>query len=112
RLPDTIISYLSAVHVLAMYRQVLAETLARDARFGAYHDPVLALFPTIAMQNDLLQLLAGLWDRRLKALSSKALRSPEVLKKKFQDCILIVWPVAAGLADFPAYVEGHESLRM
>jgi hypothetical protein len=55
-----------------MYRQVLSETLARDNRFGCFFDPTLALFPNIAEQNDLLQLLVTLWERKFQALSGRS----------------------------------------
>ena len=72
QLPDTILSFLSAVPVISMYRLVLSENLVRDNRFGTYFDPTLALFPVIIEQNDLLQLLAMLWERKLQALSSRS----------------------------------------
>ncbi|KAI9362528.1 hypothetical protein DFJ73DRAFT_579206 [Zopfochytrium polystomum] len=110
QLPDTMISFLSAVPVMAFYRLVLAETLARDNRLGAFYDPTLALFPQIADQNDLLQLFVLLWERKLRSLLSRSTKSLEVLKKKFHDCILIVWPLTK-LHEFPTYIEGHDRIR-
>lgn len=111
QLPDTILSFLSAVPVISMYRLVLSENLVRDNRFGTYFDPTLALFPVIIEQNDLLQLLAMLWERKLQALSSRSKRSIEVLKKKFQDCLVTVWPMLK-LHEFPQFIEGHDKLRL
>lgn len=70
KLPDTLISFLSAVPVLSSYRQSLANHLVtsqNEPRLSPIYNPVLKLVPKIAEQTDLMKLLIGLWDTKVKS---------------------------------------------
>lgn len=69
QLPDTCVSFLSAVPLLAFYRNILAETLYSPHLEGKIHsliEPSLSLVPFISDSNELLQLASQIWDKKCK----------------------------------------------
>ncbi|KAJ3077595.1 Nephrocystin-1 [Rhizoclosmatium hyalinum] len=112
QLPESICSFLSAVPVMAKYRQIMCDTLIRDKNYGPRQDPALAVFPTICNQSDLLHLLSIIWERKTKSVSQKKMKNSKLqvhLKQKFGECVMLVWPILH-MHEFPAYIEGHEKV--
>ncbi|KAJ3413593.1 Nephrocystin-1 [Chytridiales sp. JEL 0842] len=111
QLPDTILSFLSAVPVLTVYRQILADVVVRHGVIGPCYEPVLSIFPTLASQNDLLHLLVLIWETKVRNMSQKALRKMSMIKSKFTECVLVIYPILQ-THDFPRYIPGHEKILL
>ncbi|KAI9345242.1 hypothetical protein BDR26DRAFT_800637, partial [Obelidium mucronatum] len=110
QLPESICSFLSAVPVMAKYRQIMCDALIRDKNYGPRQDPALAVFPTICNQSDLLHLLSLIWERKTRSVSQKNMpKLQAVLQKKFGECVLLLWPILH-MHEFPAYIEGYERI--
>ncbi|KAJ3233840.1 Nephrocystin-1 [Chytriomyces hyalinus] len=112
QLPESICSFLSAVPVMAKYRQIMSDTLLRDKSFGPRIDPALSMFPTICNQSDLLHLLCLVWERKTQQIKHKHSKNQKIqtlLQKKFRECVLLLWPILH-MHEFPTYVEGHEKI--
>uniref|UniRef100_A0A4W6EWL2 Nephronophthisis 1 n=1 Tax=Lates calcarifer TaxID=8187 RepID=A0A4W6EWL2_LATCA len=64
-LPDTLLHCLSCVHLLALHRQLLADTLLMDRPTMQNADlicsPILSTFPVLLDQPDLLDVLRSAW---------------------------------------------------
>ncbi|KAG9341788.1 hypothetical protein JZ751_018510, partial [Albula glossodonta] len=86
-LPDTLVGSTCSVHLLALYRQVLADALLRDRLTMQNADlicnPVLATFPQILDQTDLLDALRSVWAEKEGALKRSEKRDSELLKALF-----------------------------
>ncbi|KAJ8250505.1 hypothetical protein COCON_G00224270 [Conger conger] len=91
-LPDTLVGSRCSIQLLAMYRQVLADALLRDRLTMQNADlicsPVLATFPQILDQTDLLDALRSMWAERESALKRSAKRDSELLKSLFVEVYL------------------------
>ncbi|RKO86026.1 hypothetical protein BDK51DRAFT_26352, partial [Blyttiomyces helicus] len=108
QLPDVLISFLSAVPVLAMYRQILAEALEgaqRESAMSTIYEPAIAVLPQIAAQNDLLALLVHLWERALRGMKRGEKNSAVKMKQLFTETVLAVWPLLH-VWDMPSYISG------
>ncbi|ELU06878.1 hypothetical protein CAPTEDRAFT_120958, partial [Capitella teleta] len=69
-LPPEIISSTSYITYLSFYRQFLADALLRDTTdiqsSELLHSPTLSLFPVVAEQPDLMDILRMGWAERLR----------------------------------------------
>uniref|UniRef100_A0A671PW26 Nephrocystin-1-like n=1 Tax=Sinocyclocheilus anshuiensis TaxID=1608454 RepID=A0A671PW26_9TELE len=86
-LPDTIVGSLSTVHLLATYRQILADALLLD-RVTMYNadlicSSVLASFPDVLDQPDLMDAFRKSWTESESNLRRSDKRDINVLKQMF-----------------------------
>lgn len=96
QLPDSCVSFLSVLPILSFYRNLLAHTLYSpqiEGRNFSLLDPSLSLLPQIVDTNQLLQLACSIWDRKLKTMKSSDKKSFAILKTKFTETVMIVWPI-------------------
>ncbi|KAI9101114.1 hypothetical protein DFS34DRAFT_457035 [Phlyctochytrium arcticum] len=108
-LPDTLLSFLSAVPVFSMYRQVLADALVapkREHTFVSVAEPALGIFPVLAEENDLLRLLVAVWERTWRDMPRREKRSLKRSKHKLTQCIMAVWPLLH-VRELPKWLPGH-----
>ncbi|KAG5831743.1 hypothetical protein ANANG_G00307010 [Anguilla anguilla] len=103
-LPDTLVGSRCSVQLLALYRQVLADALLRDRLTMQNADlicsPVLATFPQVLHQTDLLDALRSAWAERESGLKRSQKRDTQLLKGLFVEVYLeTVFPLlhSAGL---------------
>ncbi|XP_032538095.1 nephrocystin-1 isoform X3 [Chiroxiphia lanceolata] len=86
-LPETLIGSTSYVHLLAFYRQILGDALLRDRASMQSTDlicnPVLATFPQLVDQPDLMDALRSAWADRERTLKRTEKRDQEFLKSVF-----------------------------
>ncbi|XP_027509741.1 nephrocystin-1 isoform X3 [Corapipo altera] len=86
-LPETLIGSTSSVHLLAFYRQILGDALLRDRASMQSTDlicnPVLATFPQLVDQPDLMDALRSAWADRERTLKRTEKRDQEFLKSVF-----------------------------
>ncbi|KAJ8248559.1 hypothetical protein GJAV_G00243290 [Gymnothorax javanicus] len=86
-LPDTLVGSLCSVQLLGLYRQVLADALLRDRLTMQNADlicsPVLATFPQVIDQTDLLDALRSAWAERESALRRSEKQNTDLLKALF-----------------------------
>ncbi|XP_016414155.1 nephrocystin-1 isoform X2 [Sinocyclocheilus rhinocerous] len=86
-LPDTIVGSLSTVHLLATYRQILADALLLD-RVTMYNadlicSSVLASFPDVLDQPDLMDAFRKSWTESESSLRRSDKKDINVLKQMF-----------------------------
>jgi hypothetical protein len=96
QLPDTLVTLLSAVPLLAFYRNILAHTLYSPHMEGknfALMDPSLALLPQIVDSLQLLHLASDIWERKLRGMKRKELNSFVIMRERFTETVLVVWPL-------------------
>ncbi|XP_077884517.1 nephrocystin-1 isoform X3 [Ictidomys tridecemlineatus] len=97
-LPETLIGGMCYVHLLIFYRQILGDVLLRDRMSLQSADlishPMLATFPQLLEQPDVMDALRSSWAERESMLKRSEKRDPECLKATFllvyQDC---AWPL-------------------
>ncbi|XP_067466719.1 nephrocystin-1 isoform X2 [Thunnus thynnus] len=86
-LPDTLLHSLSCVHLLALHRQLLADTLLMDRPTMQNADlicsPVLSTFPVLLDQPDLLDALRSAWLYAETHMSRAQKRDLSYLKQEF-----------------------------
>ncbi|GAA6231433.1 nephrocystin-1 [Lates japonicus] len=86
-LPDTLLHCLSCVHVLALHRQLLADTLLMDRPTMQNADlicsPILSTFPVLLDQPDLLDALRSAWLDAETNMSRAQKRDLSFLKQEF-----------------------------
>ncbi|XP_069000392.1 nephrocystin-1 isoform X2 [Embiotoca jacksoni] len=86
-LPDTLLHCLSCVHLLALHRQLLADTLLMDRPTMQNADlicsPVLSTFPVLLDQTDLLDALRSAWLEAENNMSRAQKRDLSFLKQEF-----------------------------
>ncbi|XP_039994224.1 nephrocystin-1 isoform X2 [Xiphias gladius] len=86
-LPDTLLHCLSCIHLLALHRQLLADTLLMDRPTMQNADlicsPILSTFPVLLDQPDLLDALRGAWLDADTNMSRAQKRDSSVLKQEF-----------------------------
>ncbi|XP_017677320.1 PREDICTED: nephrocystin-1 isoform X3 [Lepidothrix coronata] len=86
-LPETLIGSTSSVHLLAFYRQILGDALLRDRTSMQSTDlicnPILATFPQLLDQPDLMDALRSAWADRERTLKRTEKRDQEFLKSVF-----------------------------
>ncbi|XP_072546652.1 nephrocystin-1 [Salminus brasiliensis] len=87
-LPDTLTGCLSTVHLLALYRQVLADALLLDRVTMQNADlicnAVLATFPEVLDQPDLMDAFRKLWVESENNLRRSEKKDIAVMKKLFE----------------------------
>ncbi|XP_047458494.1 nephrocystin-1 isoform X2 [Mugil cephalus] len=86
-LPDTLLHCLSCVHLLALHRQLLADTLLMDRPTMQNADlicsPILSTFPVLLEQTDLLDALRSAWLDAESNMSRAQKRDLSYLKQEF-----------------------------
>ncbi|KAJ4948514.1 hypothetical protein JOQ06_020047 [Pogonophryne albipinna] len=86
-LPDTLLHSLSCVHLLALHRQLLADTLLMDRSTMQNADlicsPILSTFPVLFDQPDLLDALRSAWLEAETSMSRAQKRDLPHLKQEF-----------------------------
>nr|XP_031547924.1 nephrocystin-1 isoform X2 [Vicugna pacos] len=95
-LPETLIGSMCSVHLLIFYRQILGDVLLRDRTSPDSADlisnPVLATFPKLLEQPDLMDALRSSWAEKESTLKRSEKRDREFLKAVFllvyHDCAL------------------------
>ncbi|KAI8923350.1 hypothetical protein BC831DRAFT_471527 [Entophlyctis helioformis] len=116
-LPTVMIGHLAAGAVFSLFRQAQARALvlranAKEGGLDAVYEPILSLFPKIAEQPDLLQLLVLLWERKVRTLKSSEKRSANKMTRHFRMTVLSLWPMLS-FWDMPRYQAGDGvSLKM
>ncbi|XP_008826397.1 nephrocystin-1 isoform X2 [Nannospalax galili] len=95
-LPETLIGNMCSSHLLIFYRQILGDVLLRDRMNLQSADlishPLLATFPKLMEQPDLMDALRSSWAEKESTLKRSEKRDKEFLKAKFllvyHDCVL------------------------
>nr|XP_045004154.1 nephrocystin-1 isoform X2 [Jaculus jaculus] len=95
-LPETLIGSMCSTHLLLFYRQILGDVLLRDRANLQSADlishPVLATFPVLLEQPDVMDALRSSWAEKESTLKRSEKRDKELLKAKFllvyHDCVL------------------------
>ncbi|XP_032325433.1 nephrocystin-1 isoform X2 [Camelus ferus] len=95
-LPETLIGSMCSIHLLIFYRQILGDVLLRDRMSPDSADlisnPVLATFPKLLEQPDLMDALRSSWAEKESTLKRSEKRDREFLKAVFllvyHDCAL------------------------
>ncbi|XP_061845340.1 nephrocystin-1 isoform X2 [Colius striatus] len=86
-LPETLIGSMCYIHLLIFYRQLLGDALLRDRISMQSTDlicnPVLATFPQLMDQPDLMDALRSAWADRERTLKRSEKRDQEFLKSLF-----------------------------
>ncbi|XP_010071468.1 PREDICTED: nephrocystin-1, partial [Pterocles gutturalis] len=86
-LPETLIGSMCSIHLLILYRQILGDALLKDRISMQSTDlicnPVLATFPQLLDQTDLLDALRSAWAERERTLKRSEKRDGEFLKSLF-----------------------------
>ncbi|XP_072188873.1 nephrocystin-1 isoform X2 [Excalfactoria chinensis] len=86
-LPETFIGSMCYIHLLIFYRQILGDALLRD-RINMQSaelicNPILATFPQLVEQPDLMDALRSAWVDRERTLKRSEKRDREFLKSVF-----------------------------
>ncbi|NXC46833.1 NPHP1 protein, partial [Penelope pileata] len=86
-LPETLIGSMCYIHLLIFYRQILGDALLKD-RINMQSaelicNPILATFPHIMDQPDLMDALRSAWAERERTLKRSEKRDREFLKSLF-----------------------------
>ncbi|XP_062863460.1 nephrocystin-1 isoform X2 [Trichomycterus rosablanca] len=93
-LPDTMVGCLSLLHLLVLYRQLLADTLLLDRVTMQNADlicsPVLATFSEVLDQPDLMDAFRKSWVESENSLKRSDKRDVTVLKKLFESVCVCV----------------------
>uniref|UniRef100_A0A8C9YCF0 Nephronophthisis 1 n=1 Tax=Sander lucioperca TaxID=283035 RepID=A0A8C9YCF0_SANLU len=86
-LPDTLLHCLSCIHLLALHRQLLADTLLMDRPTMQNADlicsPILSTFPMLLDQPDLMDALRSAWLDAETNMSRAQRRDLSYLKQEF-----------------------------
>uniref|UniRef100_A0A6G1RAL5 Nephrocystin 1 n=1 Tax=Hypotaenidia okinawae TaxID=2861861 RepID=A0A6G1RAL5_9GRUI len=86
-LPETLIGSMCYIHLLIFYRQILGDALLRDRVSVQSTDlicsPILATFPQLMDQPDLMDALRSAWADRERTLKRSEKRDREFLKSLF-----------------------------
>jgi len=95
-LPVNIISFISIVPILSIYRCYLAQVLhniPNKSILEPKFNPVLAIMPKIGEYPELLRYLALVWDYKYKSLKRSEKKQFSSIIQYFKDCVLTVWPL-------------------
>ncbi|XP_058390562.1 nephrocystin-1 isoform X1 [Diceros bicornis minor] len=95
-LPETLIGSMCSIHLLIFYRQILGDVLLKDRMSMKSADlmsnPVLATFPTLLEQPDVMDALRSSWAEKESTLKRSEKRDKEFLKATFllvyHDCVV------------------------
>ncbi|NWI09115.1 NPHP1 protein, partial [Crypturellus soui] len=86
-LPETLIGSRCYIHLLVFYRQILGDALLRDRISMQNSDlicnPILATFPQIMDQPDLIDALRSAWADKEQTLKRSEKRDQEFVKSQF-----------------------------
>lgn len=86
-LPETLIGSMCYIHLLIFYRQILSDALLKDRINMQSADlicnPILATFPQLMDQPDLMDALRSAWADRERNLKRSEKRDREFLKSLF-----------------------------
>ncbi|KFZ55009.1 Nephrocystin-1, partial [Podiceps cristatus] len=86
-LPETLTGSMCYIHLLIFYRQILGDALLRDRTSLQSTDficnPILATFPQLMDQPDLMDALRSAWADRERTLKRSEKRDGEFLKSLF-----------------------------
>ncbi|XP_052580790.1 nephrocystin-1 isoform X3 [Peromyscus californicus insignis] len=95
-LPENLVGSMCCTHILIFYRQILGDVLLRDRANLQSADlishPVLATFPVLLEQPDVMDALRSSWAEKESTLKRSEKRDKELLKAEFllvyHDCVL------------------------
>ncbi|KAM8931271.1 nephrocystin-1 isoform 2-T2 [Lycaon pictus] len=95
-LPETLIGSMCTIHLLIFYRQILGDVLLKDRTSMQSADlisnPVLATFPKLLEQPDMMDALRSSWAEKESTLKRSEKRDKEFLKAMFllvyHDCVV------------------------
>ncbi|XP_059684517.1 nephrocystin-1 isoform X2 [Gavia stellata] len=117
-LPETLIGSMCYIHLLIFYRQILGDALLKDRISKQSTDlicnPILATFPQLMDQPDLMDALRSAWADKERTLKRSEKRDREFLKSLF---VLVyhdsVFPLLQStfLPDYKWAEEESEALR-
>ncbi|VFV22743.1 nephrocystin-1-like [Lynx pardinus] len=86
-LPETLIGSMCSIHLLIFYRQILGDVLLKDRMSMQSADlisnPVLATFPKLLEQPDMMDALRSSWAEKESTLKRSEKRDKEFLKAMF-----------------------------
>uniref|UniRef100_A0A8D2MMB1 Nephrocystin 1 n=1 Tax=Zonotrichia albicollis TaxID=44394 RepID=A0A8D2MMB1_ZONAL len=86
-LPETLVGGMCYIHLLVFYRQILGDALLKDRTSMQSTDlicnPVLATFPQLLDQPDLMDALRSAWAEKERTLKRIEKRDQEFLKDAF-----------------------------
>ncbi|XP_054146458.1 nephrocystin-1 isoform X2 [Melozone crissalis] len=86
-LPETLVGSMCYIHLLVFYRQILGDALLKDRTSMQSTDlicnPVLATFPQLLDQPDLMDALRSAWAEKERTLKRIEKRDQEFLKAAF-----------------------------
>ncbi|XP_068931674.1 nephrocystin-1 isoform X1 [Petaurus breviceps papuanus] len=94
-LPETLIGSMCYVHLLVFYREILGDVLLKDRismqNADLISSPILATFPKLMEQPDLMDVLRTAWAEKENTLKRSEKRDREFLKSMFilvyHDCV-------------------------
>uniref|UniRef100_A0A8C3XQZ9 Nephrocystin-1 n=1 Tax=Chelydra serpentina TaxID=8475 RepID=A0A8C3XQZ9_CHESE len=94
-LPETLIGNMCYIHLLIFYRQILSDVLLKDRismqSADLISNPILATFPKLMEQPDLMDALRSSWAEKESTLKRSEKRDREFLKSVFflvyHDCV-------------------------
>ncbi|XP_005042746.1 PREDICTED: nephrocystin-1 isoform X2 [Ficedula albicollis] len=115
-LPETLIGGMCYIHLLVFYRQILGDALLKDRMSMQSTDlicnPVLATFPQLLDQPDLMDALRSAWADKERTLKRIEKRDQEFLKSAF---VLVyhdsVFPLLCSTL-LPSYRWAEEEVEM
>ncbi|XP_044117578.1 nephrocystin-1 isoform X2 [Neovison vison] len=95
-LPETLIGSMCSIHLFIFYRQILGDVLLKDRMTMQSADlisnPVLATFPKLLEQPDMMDALRSSWAEKESTLKRSEKRDKEFLKATFllvyHDCVI------------------------
>uniref|UniRef100_A0A673T7N7 Nephrocystin-1 n=1 Tax=Suricata suricatta TaxID=37032 RepID=A0A673T7N7_SURSU len=95
-LPETLIGSMCSIHLLIFHRQILGDVLLKDRMSMQSADlisnPVLATFPKLLEQPDMMDALRSSWAEKESTLKRSEKRDREFLKAMFllvyHDCVV------------------------
>ncbi|XP_030304188.1 nephrocystin-1 [Calypte anna] len=86
-LPETLLGSMCYIHLLIFYRQILGDALLKDSISVQSTDlicnPILATFPQLMDEPDLMDALRSAWADRERTLKRSEKRDQEFLKSQF-----------------------------
>ncbi|KAM9382512.1 nephrocystin-1 [Phaethornis superciliosus] len=86
-LPETLLGSMCYIHLLVFYRQILGDALLKDSISTQSTDlicnPILATFPQLMDEPDLMDALRSSWADRERTLKRSEKRDQEFLKSQF-----------------------------
>lgn len=113
-LPETILLPLSSTPLVAVYRDIQADSLLRRREgvarhYGPQNSVCLKCFPQIVDRTELMTVLKAAWHERLQQLRSKEKRDPHKVRAAFQSVIIgKMWPLL-GLTLPPTVWGNHDA---